>query len=150
MDDLDRLRRPFSQKAAVLEAAQKRVRSVVTLGRLGPPRGFRSLWQETGCTRGPARQLLADPPYRVTRRTRRFLTVLHRLGSAGSARAAARWKHDYALKSLPHLNCSPLPRWTGRRGLPPSSSKDPPKLRGRAAPKEVVEEKCSHAKGPVH
>jgi len=86
----------FSQKVLLLTAHQNGQAPVVTTRRIGPPLIFERLWQETGC-RDVLRELLADRRFEFAGERAVFLTVFHRLCATGSARAADRWKHDYAL-----------------------------------------------------
>jgi hypothetical protein len=103
----------FADKAIVLEAADQTTTS--TARRIGPALAFDRLWEETGC-RAVIDALAKARNYDFPLERAVFLTVLHRLFSGGSDRAADRWRHDYRIEGIDGLELHHLYRamaWLG-------------------------------------
>ena len=105
----------FSEKLAVL-GAQARGESVVARSsRIAPALIFQRLWE--ACSIGPVlTALLEDRRFEFPVERAIFLTVLHRLFSPGSDRAADQWKDDYTIQGLAGLSLHHLYRamaWLG-------------------------------------
>src|SRR6202020_563719 len=65
--------------------------------RIGAALVFERLWQETGC-RAVVASLAGSRQHDFPLERAVFLTVLHRLFSGGSDRAADRWRRDYRIE----------------------------------------------------
>jgi hypothetical protein len=103
-------------ESVVLLAAHRRGETIAMHTRpIGPAMVFERLWRETGCQQVIGRLLLgrkfAFPVERAI-----FLTVLHRLFTSGSDRAAEKWKHTIELGGIEELQLHHLYRamaWLG-------------------------------------
>jgi hypothetical protein len=82
---------------------------------IGPAMVFERLWQETGCRQVIGR-LLADRKFEFPVERAIFLTVLHRLFTSGSDRAAEKWKATIDIAGVEGLQLHHLYRamaWLG-------------------------------------
>jgi transposase len=115
LDSLLRSLGRFSEKLAVL-GAHAQGDSVVTRSvRVGPALIFQRLWQSCSIDR-VLTTLLAGRRFEFSVERAIFLTVLHRLFSPGSDRAAEKWKDDYAIAEVGGLDLHHLYRamaWLG-------------------------------------
>ena len=119
----------FAAKAIVVEAFAAGVATTSSARRIGPALAFERLWEETGC-RGVIENLARARHHDFALERAVFLTVLHRLFSGGSDRAADRWRLDYRIGGVEGLDLHHLYRamaWLGgelarinRTGLRPS------------------------------
>lgn len=105
----------FSEKLAVL-GAQARGESVAARSsRIGPALIFQRLWEACSIDK-VLRHLLRDRRFEFSVERAIFLTVLHRLFSPGSDRAAEKWKDDYTMPGVGGLGLHHLYRamaWLG-------------------------------------
>lgn len=105
----------FSEKLAVL-GAQARGESVAARSsRIGPALIFQRLWEACSIDK-VLRHLLRDRRFEFSVERAIFLTVLHRLFSPGSDRAAEKWKDDYTMPGVGGLGLRHLYRamaWLG-------------------------------------
>ena len=76
---------------------------------------FERLWQETGC-RAVVEGLAGSRQHDFPLERAVFLTVLHRLFSGGSDRAADRWRQDYRIEGVERLGLHHLYRAMGWLG----------------------------------
>jgi transposase len=110
----------FSEKLSIL-GAHMRGDSIATRStRIGPALIFQRLWQALSIDKVLA-TLLAGRRFEFSVERAIFLTVLHRLFSPGSDRAAEKWKDDYAIDGADGLELHHLYRamaWLGE-ALPP-------------------------------
>ena len=79
---------------AVIDAHAAGEIEPVAIRRIGPDLVFARLWKESGILE-VLRSLLKDRDYEFDVERAIYLTVLHRLFSSGSDRAAERWREDY-------------------------------------------------------
>jgi len=105
----------FSEKLAVL-GARSRGESVATRSsRIGPALIFQRLWEACSIDK-VLKHLLRDRRFEFSVERAIFLTVLHRLFSPGSDRAAEKWKDDYTIPGAGALGLHHLYRamaWLG-------------------------------------
>jgi Transposase DDE domain len=105
----------FSEKLSVL-GAHARGESVATRSaRIGPPLIFQRLWESCSIDK-VLFALLKDRRFEFPVERAIFLTVLHRLFTPGSDRAAEKWKDDYAIQGAGELSLHHLYRamaWLG-------------------------------------
>jgi transposase len=105
----------FSEKLAIL-GAHARGDSITThSARIGPALIFQRLWQSRSVDAVLA-ALLKGRRFEFSIERAIFLTVLHRLFSPGSDRAAEKWKDDYAIDGVAGLDLHHLYRamaWLG-------------------------------------
>jgi hypothetical protein len=124
----------FSTKAALLEAYDAGQFPEAPTLRIGPDRVFGRLWREMGIPQ-VIRHLLGDRKFEFEVERAIFLTVLHRLFSPGSDRAAEVWRENYEIVGAEGLGLHHLYRamaWLGepvlqqspRRSLAPRCTKD--------------------------
>ena len=105
----------FSEKLAVL-GAQARGQSVAARSsRIGPALIFQRLWEACSVDQ-VLKRLLRERRFEFSVERAIFLTVLHRLFSPGSDRAAEKWKDDYTIPGAGALGLQHLYRamaWLG-------------------------------------
>lgn len=105
----------FAEAVLLVSAHAKGEVPELSTRRIGAVKLFERLWQETGC-RGVIEELLRERRFEMPVERAIFLTVLHRLLSPGSDRAAERWHADYAIAGLEALELHHLYRamaWLG-------------------------------------
>ncbi|MDW7712320.1 MAG: IS1634 family transposase [Deferrisomatales bacterium] len=115
LDGLLRSGARFAESVLVLSAHEKGELTKVASARVGPGLVFERLWEETGCKAEMAR-LLRDRGFGFSVERALFLTVVHRLMSPGSDRAASKWRASYALTGTQDLELHQLYRamsWLG-------------------------------------
>lgn len=126
----------FSEVSAVLGPRGRAAREGAETIRVGPALLFERLWEETGI-RAVLLRLLKRHKFEFDVERAIFLTVLHRLFSPGSDRAAEYWRRSYRIRGTESLNLHQLYRamaWIGRvlphreqagaTGLGPRTQKD--------------------------
>jgi len=126
----------FAENALVLTAFESGELTTVTKQRIGPSLIFERLWEETGC-KAVIAELASHRGYGFSLERAVFLTVLHRLFSPGSDRAAEKWRADYHIDqtqtlSLHHLyrtiawlgEALPAEAQTGKTPFAPRCTKD--------------------------
>ena len=86
----------FSEKLAVLGAAQRGDTITAITRRIGPALIFERLWRELGVG-DVIRELSQGRKFGFELERAIFLTVLHRLFDPGSDRAAEKWKDVHAI-----------------------------------------------------
>ena len=105
----------FAAKAIVVNAhAEGRV-TANAVRRIGPALVFERLWEETGC-RKVIEDLAGSRKHGFPLERAVFLTVLHRLFTGGSDRAADRWREDYTIDGVEDIDLHHLYRamaWLG-------------------------------------
>src|SRR6201998_1779380 len=107
----------FAAKAMALSAASNDAAIKIAVRRIGPALVFERLWDETGC-RAVVTALAGKRKHGFALERAVFLTVLHRLFVSGSARAADRWREDYAIAGVEGLDLHHLYRamaWLGEQ-----------------------------------
>jgi hypothetical protein len=110
----------FSDLSAVLGPQGRAAREGAETIRIGPALLFERLWEETGI-RAVLTGLLRRQRFEFNVERAIFLTVLHRLFSAGSDRAAEHWRWKYRIAGVDELELHHLYRAMGWLGaaLPP-------------------------------
>ena len=133
----------FSDHVAVLNALKSNQVTPSRTVHLGPPLVFEKLWQDLGMP-DILRRLLAGRRFEFPVERVVFITVLHRLFTSGSDRAAARWCRRYALGDLGHLDLQHFYRTMGWLGEPLPVAQQPDKKAehplGRRLRKDLIEE----------
>ena len=105
----------FADKAILVEAVASGDVTTSAARRIGPALAFERLWEETGC-RAVVENLAGARNHDFPLERAVFLTVLHRLFSGGSDRAADRWREDYRIEGADRLDLHHLYRamaWLG-------------------------------------
>lgn len=130
----------FAEHVAVLDAQrQGRTEAVGTI-KIGPGLVFERLWKDLGLPE-ILKKLLEDRRFEFPVERAVFLTVLHRLFSPGSDRAAEVWRLGYAIPGSEELELHHLYRTMGWLGepLPRDQQADATPFTTRSA-KDLVEE----------
>jgi transposase len=105
----------FADKAILIDAVANGDLTASAARRIGPTLVFERLWEETGC-RAVLDTLAGARNHDFALERAVFITVLHRLFSGGSDRAADRWKQDYRIEGVEDLDLHHLYRamaWLG-------------------------------------
>jgi transposase len=105
----------FCQSVLLLAAHGRGETTTLHTRPIGPAMIFERLWQETGCQQVIGR-LLADRKFEFPVERAIFLTVLHRLFTSGSDRAAEQWKATLDIGGVEGLQLHHLYRamaWLG-------------------------------------
>jgi transposase len=89
----------FADKAIVVGAVADGEATTSPGRRIGAALVFERLWEETGC-RAVVESLAGSRRHDFPLERAVFLSVLHRLFSGGSDRAAERWRQDYRIEGL--------------------------------------------------
>src|SRR5450432_3600267 len=105
----------FADKAILVEAVAAGDLTTAAARRIGPALVFERLWQETGC-RDVVESLAGSRRHDFPLERAVFLTVLNRLFSGGSDRAADRWRQDYRIEGVDGLGLHHLYRAMGWLG----------------------------------
>jgi len=108
----------FSQSLLVVSAHKKGEAPVISSRRIGPSLVFERLWRECGC-KEVIESLLSSRKFGFDVERAVFLTVLHRLFSSGSDRAAEKWRENYLIEGIDELKLHQLYRameWLGEEG----------------------------------
>jgi hypothetical protein len=130
----------FAAKAIVVDAVNDGTAISADVRRIGPALVFERLWEETGC-RTVIEQLTGERKHGFALERAIFLTVLHRLFTGGSDRAADRWREDYRIDGVDGLELHHIYRamaWLGEEL--PAAEQDGRTLAPRCL-KDVVEER---------
>jgi len=105
----------FCESVLLLAADQRGETTEMRTRPIGPAMIFERLWQETGCQKVIGRLLEARKfEFPVERAV--FLTVLHRLFTSGSDRAAEKWKKTLQIEGIDRVELHHLYRamtWLG-------------------------------------
>lgn len=107
----------FARNVVVLDAHRQGRTEVISKIKIGPVLVFERLWRELGIPE-ILQNLLRDRKFGFAVERALFLTVLHRLFSPGSDRAAEDWRHDYAIQEAEKLELQHLYRAMGWLGEP--------------------------------
>lgn len=105
----------FSEKLAVLGAWSRGERVAARSSRIGPALIFQRLWEACSIDK-VLKRLLRDRRFEFSVERAIFLTVLHRLFTPGSDRAAEKWRDDYTIPGAGALGLHHLYRamaWLG-------------------------------------
>lgn len=105
----------FCQSVLLLAAHQRGETTAMRTRPIGPAMIFERLWQETGCQQVIGR-LLEGRKFEFPVERAIFLTVLHRLFTSGSDRAAEKWKETIDVGGMEELQLHHLYRamaWLG-------------------------------------
>jgi transposase len=105
----------FCESVLLLAAHQRRETTALRTRPIGPAMIFERLWRETGCQRVIVR-LLQGRKFEFPVERAVFLTVLHRLFTSGSDRAAEKWKETLQIEGIDRLQLHHLYRamaWLG-------------------------------------
>jgi len=107
----------FCQSALLLAAHRRGETTAMRTRPIGPAMIFERLWQQTGCRKVIGR-LLAGRKFEFPVERAVFSTVLHRLFTSGSDRAAEKWKETLQIDGIDRLQLHHLYRamaWLGDR-----------------------------------
>jgi len=105
----------FAQKVSVLDAHKSGSLVSAQTIRIGPPKVFGRLWEQTGLST-VIKELLNGRKYEFDVERAIFLTVLHRLMVSGSDRSAEQWCRGYAIDGIGAIELHQLYRamaWLG-------------------------------------
>src|SRR6202451_4024767 len=105
----------FADKAIVVGAVADGEATTSPARRIGAALAFERLWEETGC-RAVIESLAGSRRHDFSLERAVFLSVLHRLFSGGSERAAERWRQDYRIEGVEGLGLHHLYRAMGWLG----------------------------------
>ena len=103
----------FSEKALLILSGQSDVYADAV--KIGPSIIFERLWRETGIQRA-IKKMLAGRKFEFDVERAIFLTVLHRLMVSGSDRFCEKWRRDYRIEGVEHLDLHHLYRAMGFLG----------------------------------
>jgi len=115
LDSLLRSGARFSESVVLLAAHRRGETTLMRTRPIGPAMIFERLWQETGCQQVIGR-LLEGRKFEFPVERAVFLTVLHRLFTSGSDRAAEKWKETIDVGGMEELQLHHLYRamaWLG-------------------------------------
>lgn len=129
----------FAENAMVISAHKKGTAPTVATHSIGPALIFERLWRETGL-QSVVLSLLEEREFQFPVERAIFLTVLHRLLSPGSDRAADKWRSSHAISGIEDLKLHHLYRamaWLGEE-LPSEEQENTP-ISPRCT-KDLVEE----------
>ena len=131
----------FSDHVGVLNALKNNQITPSSTVHLGPPLVFEKLWQQLGMPH-ILRRLLSGRRFEFPLERVIFITVLHRLFSPGSDRAAEQWCRKYALGDLGNLDLHHFYRTMGWLGEPLPADQQPPEQTplGPKLRKDLIEE----------
>src|ERR1700677_2263959 len=105
----------FADKAIVVGAVADGEATTSPARRIGAALVFERLWEETGC-RAVVESLAGSRRHDFPLERAVVLSVLHRLFSGGSDRAAERWRQDYRIEGVEGLDLHHLYRAMGWLG----------------------------------
>ena len=103
----------FSEKAMLILSGQSDV--CAETKKIGPVMIFERLWKESGI-QWAIKKMLAGRKFGFDVERAIFLTVLHRLMVSGSDRFCEKWRQDYGIDGLEHLDLHHLYRAMGFLG----------------------------------
>lgn len=105
----------FAQNVSVLDAHKRGALPAAETIKIGPPKVFGRLWEQTGL-KNVIQELLKDRKYEFDVERAIFLTVLHRLMVSGSDRNAEQWCRGYAIDGISEIELHQIYRamaWLG-------------------------------------
>ena len=103
----------FSEKAMLILSGQSDVSAEAVT--IGPVMIFERLWKEAGI-QWAIQKMLAGRKFEFNVERAIFLTVLHRLMVSGSDRFCEKWRQDYRIEGVEHLDLHHLYRAMGFLG----------------------------------
>jgi hypothetical protein len=112
----------FAEKVSVLDAHKRGNLPPAETIKIGPPKVFGRLWEQTKINK-VIKKLLKDRKYEFDVERAIFLTVLHRLMVSGSDRDAEQWSRGYAIDRINDIELHHIYRamaWLGEQ-LPADS-----------------------------
>jgi len=112
----------FAEKVSVLDAHKRGTLPPAETIKIGPPKVFDRLWEQTKINR-VIKKLLKGRKYEFDVERAIFLTVLHRLMVSGSDRDAEQWSRGYAIGRINDIELHHIYRamaWLGEQ-LPADS-----------------------------
>jgi transposase len=112
----------FSDKLAVLGAAESDQVQTGQGCRIGPALIFERLWQQIGIDK-VLTDLLDKRNFGFSVERAVFLTVLHRLFCSGSDRSASKWKNNYRISGVENIELHQVYRAMGWIGQPLGADK---------------------------
>jgi hypothetical protein len=107
----------FAQNVSVLDAHKRGALPAAETIRIGPPKVFGRLWEQTGL-KHVIQELLTDRKYEFDVERAIFLTVVHRLMVSGSDRNAEQWCRGYAIEGIGEIELHQMYRamaWLGEQ-----------------------------------
>jgi transposase len=140
LDSLLRSGIKFSEKLAIIDSYEKGEVPSAGDEKIGLPMVFGRLWKEMGI-RSVIELLLAERKFQFSVERAIFLTVLHRLSTSGSDRAAEKWKESYKIDGVEEIDLHHLYRamaWLGEP-LPSNFQKGATPFAPRCV-KDLIEE----------
>jgi hypothetical protein len=108
----------FSRSLLAISAYRRGDTPAIKARKIGPSLVFERLWRECGC-KEVIESLVSSRKFGFDVERAVFLTVLHRLFSSGSDRAAEKWREDYLIEGADELKLHQLYRameWLGEDG----------------------------------
>ena len=105
----------YAQQVSVIDAYKRNALPAAESVKIGPPLVFERIWEQLHL-KPILETLLAKRKYGFAVERAIFLTVLHRLITSGSDRAAEQWCHDYLINGVDELKLHHLYRamaWLG-------------------------------------
>ena len=105
----------YAQQVSVIDAYKRNALPAAESVKIGPPLVFERIWEQLHL-KPIIETLLAKRKYGFAVERAIFLTVLHRLITSGSDRAAEQWRHDYLINGVDELKLHHLYRamaWLG-------------------------------------
>ena len=105
----------YAQQVSVIDAYKRNALPAAESVKIGPPLVFERIWEQLHL-KPILETLLAKRKYGFAVERAIFLTVLHRLITSGSDRAAEQWRHDYLINGVDELQLHHLYRamaWLG-------------------------------------
>ena len=105
----------YAQQVSVIDAYKRNALPAAESVKIGPPLVFERIWEQLHL-KPILETLLAKRKYGFAVERAIFLTVLHRLITSGSDRAAEQWRHDYLINGVDELKLHHLYRamaWLG-------------------------------------
>jgi transposase len=105
----------YAQQVSVIDAYKRNALPAAESVKIGPPLVFERIWEQLHL-KSILETLLAKRKYGFAVERAIFLTVLHRLITSGSDRAAEQWRHDYLINGVDELKLHHLYRamaWLG-------------------------------------
>ena len=110
----------FAQKVSVLDAHKHGALPAAQTTKIGPPKVFGRLWEQTGL-HTIVKDMLKGRKYEFDVERAIFLTVLHRLMVSGSDRSAEQWCRGYAIDGIDEIELHQMYRamaWLGEELTP--------------------------------
>ena len=105
----------FAQNVSVLDAHKRGALPAAQTIKIGPPKVFGRLWEQTGL-HSIINDMLKGRKYEFDVERAIFLTVLHRLMVSGSDRSAEQWCRGYAIEGIDEIELHQMYRamaWLG-------------------------------------